>query len=111
MPLEDLAPLGRWTYYSGTAGTVTLVTGQALLSIWAIGGAGAGSLTITPAGANQTGVAGTAIVIPIGALFGPFNFAGQLGAGTVLVFAATASYFVQVHTILSGAAAKLTTGF
>ena len=110
MPLDDLSPLGRWAYLSGGAGTVTIAAGTAVLSFWCHATT-AGSLVITPAGANQTGVAGSTITIPANTTFGPFGMAGQLDSGTTFVFTGTDSYFIQVHTLVSGAAAVLTKGF
>jgi len=91
--LDDLA-LSAFTYDAGTAGTVTVAAGKIVTRIACIATAAAGTLTITPGGWNQAPVAGAAIPIPVeGGWFG-LSMLGELGAGTVLVFAGTASYLV-----------------
>lgn len=85
MPLEDLQPLGRWSYYAGSAATVTLASGEALIALWAHATTAA-SLVITPKGANQTGTAGPTITIPANTVLGPITFVGQMTGGTILVF-------------------------
>lgn len=94
MILDTLAG-ARFTYDAGAAATVTVPTGVSVRRIKCCATAGGATLTITPGGANQVASAGAAIPIPNGAQWFDVELLGELGAGTVLAFAGTASYFVQ----------------
>jgi hypothetical protein len=101
MILDTLAG-SRYSYDAGTSGTVTVPASKYVTAIYAYGSAAAaGSLTITPGGANQKPIAGSAITIPAGVWF-VLNFLGQLGPGSVLVFATTDSYYVEYATMTGG---------
>lgn len=93
-----LSPLSatRFSYASGTSGTVTVGSGNqvSLITCYSVAG---GTLTITPGGGNQSASAGSTITIPAGTSFSR-DWAptyGPLGPGTVLVFASTDSYYVE----------------
>jgi hypothetical protein len=91
--LDTLAG-ARFSYASGANGTVNVPSGKVVTRIACIATADGATLTITPGGANQTGVAGSSIPVPVeGGWFG-LSMLGELGGGTVLVFAGTASYLV-----------------
>jgi len=93
------------TYAAGAAATVTVPAGVYVtgLSCHATG-AGA-TLTITPSGPSITSpVAGPAIPIPAGGGFSlgrPWlaGNANELGAGTVLAFSGTDSYYVGYYAL------------
>lgn len=95
----------RYSHAAGASGTVTVPAGSNVTSV-SCHSTGGGTLTITPGGANQTGVAQTAIPIPAGSdwfVIPPHVVAlGQLGGGTVLVFTGTDSYIVTYATFRSG---------
>jgi hypothetical protein len=93
MILDTLAG-SQFTYAAGAAASVTVPAGKVVRQVRCCATAGGATLTITPGGANQTGVAGDAIPIPNGAQWFDLPLLGELGAGTVLAFAGTASYFV-----------------
>jgi hypothetical protein len=88
----DLLASGPISYDTGSAGTVTVPSGKSVLMI-TCHATTAGTLTITPKGAGQTGTAGGAIPIPAGAAL-TFEMLGAIGEGTVLVFSGTDSYLV-----------------
>jgi hypothetical protein len=91
----DTLSNARFSYAAGVFGSVTVPSGVVVTRIACVATAGAATLTITPGGANQTGVAGAAIPIPVeGGWFG-LSMLGELGEGTVLAFAGTAAYFVS----------------
>ena len=93
MGILDSLASSQFSYAAGTAGTVTVPAGVVVTSLGAhVTGSGA-TLTITPKGPMQTGTAGAAIPLPPGGWFG-LSFLGELGPGTVLVFAGTDSYVV-----------------
>lgn len=93
MILDTLAG-SRFTYDAGTSGSVTVPAGKSVTRVACIATAGGATLTITPGGANQTGVAGAAIPVPVeGGWFG-LAMLGELGPGTVFAFSGTASYLV-----------------
>lgn len=84
----------QFTYAGGASGSVTVPAGRVARRVKCCATSGGATLTITPGGAGQTGVAGDAIPIPNGAQWFDLELLGELGAGTVLAFAGTASYFV-----------------
>ena len=93
--LDQLAA-SRFTYAAGAAASVTVPAGVVVVSVKAHA-TSAGSLTITPAGPNQTAVAGSAIPLPASADWFELNLldiGAELGSGTVLVFSGTDSYLV-----------------
>jgi len=101
MILDTLAG-SRFSYDTGTAGTVTVAAGLTVTRIACIATADGATLTITPGGANQSGSAGGAIPIPTqGGWFG-MTLLGELGKGTVIAFAGTASYLVTYAKQTSG---------
>lgn len=102
MILDTMAG-SQFSYAAGSAATVTVPSGVVVVSIHAHASAGAATLTITPKGANQTSTAGSAIPVPATdwLRLGPFDIGGQLGEGTVLVFAGTDSYFVAYAKLTS----------
>lgn len=102
-------PLGliagsRYAYATGASGTVTVPNGSLVIGLSCMSVNQAGTLTIAPGGANQTGAVGGAIPIPqTGAYVQPIQ-AGlmQLGGGTVFVFAGTDSYVVEYAILKMG---------
>lgn len=94
MILDTIAS-ARFSYDAGATATVTVPVGVSVRRVKCMATAGGATLTITPGGANQTGVAGAAIPIPNGGLWFELELLGELGSGTVLAFAGTAAYFVQ----------------
>lgn len=88
----DLLSQTQFNYDAGAAATVTVPAGYMVLWL-SCHASGAATLTITPGGANQTGIAGTAIPIPTGVHFF-LPFLGQLGPGTRFAFSGTDSYCV-----------------
>jgi len=111
--------LERWTYLSGTSGTVIVPAGDYVTAIWAHA-TSAGSVTITPSGPNALDpcasfdagpdadaladaqpcqATGNTITIPAGTAFElrqPVlrGSRDELGDGTRLVFTSTDAYFV-----------------
>lgn len=93
MILDTLAT-SKFSYDAGASGTVTVPAGKAVTRFAAIATTDGATLTITPGGAGQSGVAGAAMPIPVaGGWFG-LSMLGELGAGSVLAFSGTASYLV-----------------
>lgn len=94
VPFGSLAA-SRLSYATGTAGTVTVASGFQVIGVSCVS-IGGGTLTITPGGANQTGVAGGAIplVAGVGYTIDLPAVLAQLGGGSVFVFAGTDSYTV-----------------
>lgn len=105
-PLALLAS-SRYSHAAGASGTVTVPVGTQVTSITAHVAAGDpdGTLTITPGGANQVATALDAIPLPNGEVYQfPAHVLGmgQLGGGTVLVFAGTDSYLVTYALLRTG---------
>ncbi len=83
----------QFDYDAGAAGTVVVPPGKTVIAIQCYGTAG--TLTITPKGANQNQTAGPAIPIVTTWRMGAGDgLLGQLGEGSILVFASTTSYAV-----------------
>lgn len=95
MGILDLLATGQIGGINGSAGTATLPDGAVCIGASAVCTA-AGSVTITPHGANQTGTAMT-ITIPAGTAWTLPLLAGlgQIGGNSTLVFATTDSYSVM----------------
>ena len=93
------------TYATGTSGTYTVPTGVYVTGLSCYATAGGASLTITPSGPSITDAqAGSAITIAAGQGFSlgrPWlaGNANELGAGSVLVFSGTASYFISMYAL------------
>lgn len=100
MILDQIAG-SRYSHAAGTAATVTVPAGYIVTGISAFASS-ASAITITPGGAGQDGAALTAITLPAssGWYHAPANvFLGQLGGGSVIVFASTAAYVVYYAKI------------
>ena len=93
------------TYAAGAAATVTVPAGVYVTGLSCHATGGGATLTITPSGPSITSpTAGPSIPIPAGGGFSlgrPWlaSNANELGAGTVLVFAGTDSYFVGYYAL------------
>jgi hypothetical protein len=91
----------QYSYDTGTGTTSATAPAGTHISriscVVAPGGA-AGSVTITPKGPGQTGIAGGAINVPAGT---PFNLdwpnGGPLGPGTIVAFSGVASWYVEYY--------------
>jgi len=97
----DTLAASQWSYNAGTSGTVTTPAGMQVTGVAAYATAGGATLTITPKGANQSGVAGDALPIPANAWFS-IGLLGELGPGSIFAFSGTAAYFVQYAKLRSG---------
>ena len=102
MAIQHLATVGKFSYASGTSGTVIVSAGKriVLLSCAVAAGGGSGSLTIAPGGAGQVSPAATpdTITILAGGAFDRDWTAlggGPLSVGTQLVFTNTSTYYVE----------------
>ena len=91
-------------YATGTSGTYTVPTGVYVTGLSCYATAGGASLTITPSGPSITDAQAGAIAIAAGQGFSlgrPWlaGNANELGAGSVLAFSGTASYFIAMYAI------------
>lgn len=93
MILDALAG-AQVSFDAGTSGTVTVPSGRVLTRIVVHASGLGATMTITPAGANQTGVASAAMPV-IQDDWLHLGFLGELGGGSTVAFVGTDSYLLQ----------------
>lgn len=107
--MHPLITAGRYSHDAGTTigGTVTVTVpaGCSVTGIMCMCNKAAGSLVITPGGANQTNSAQPTITIPKGAGFEPpaQSMFQQLGGGTTFAFTNCDTYLVTYNKAIVGA--------
>lgn len=100
MILDSLAG-SHYSHKAGISGTVTVPAGYFVTGIAACAASAAGSIAITPGGANQTATALDTITLPNVGWFS-CAFLGELGPGTIIVFTTTDAYLVKLAKMASG---------
>jgi len=99
---------GRYSHAAGSAigttVTVTVPSGANVTGLTCIATTAAGSLVITPGGANQSAVAQPTIPIPVNTSFEPpsQSMFQQLGGGTTLAFTNVDAYIVTYNKAVVG---------